>query len=130
MTLHDYFGLYDYFDFENGQPYGLHDYLGLYDYFDFENGQPYTIIPHYTIIRNPRVRSYKKRSLNKSIIPGLLNVIPGALILHFYITVGRRFTYDYERVTKNPGELPCVLRPVNSRCQPYIVVVALLCLPK
>ena len=37
----------------------LQDYLGLYDYFDFENGQPYTIIPYCTVIRDPRVLQYR-----------------------------------------------------------------------
>ena len=33
----------------------LHNYLGLYDYFDFKKGQPYMIIPYCTVIQDPRV---------------------------------------------------------------------------
>ena len=33
----------------------LHDYFGLHDYFNFENRQPYTFIPCYTVIRKCRV---------------------------------------------------------------------------
>ena len=42
----------------------LHDYLGLYDYFDFENGQPYTIIPYCTVIWDPRVVDYNWLTAN------------------------------------------------------------------
>ena len=45
----------------------LHDYLGLYDYFDFENGQPYTIIPYCTVIRDPRVNKRLNIDVNKGL---------------------------------------------------------------
>ena len=46
----------------------LHDYFSLHDYFDFENGQPYTIIPSCTFIWDCRVQTETKKSHHATLI--------------------------------------------------------------
>ena len=54
------------FESQNDQNYlfifTLHDYFGLHGYFDFENRQPYTIIPYCTFIWDRRVANFRKFS--------------------------------------------------------------------